>query len=114
MDRAIVAIERRGIELFARVDHGAGARAAGLQLADEELAIFGDPRVGTLLMQGDPRVGYELPLRLLVWDDAGQTKLGYRPPADLIGDFDLSDQMTVLERLGGVLEQIVAESVASS
>lgn len=42
--------------------HGGGARAAGLELADEELPIFGDPRRGTLLMQDDPEIGYELPL----------------------------------------------------
>ncbi len=113
IERAVAALQRRGIEVFARIDHGAGARAAGLQLADEEVVIFGDPRVGTLLMQSDPSIGYELPLRLLVWDDAGQTTLGYRPAVELGSEYRVADQATVLENMGGLLEQIVAESVAS-
>jgi uncharacterized protein (DUF302 family) len=112
--RAVSALERRDIQVFARVDHGEGARAAALELPDEELLIFGDPRVGTLLMQGDPRIGYELPLRLLAWDDAGQTMVAYRQPTDLAAEFAVADQADVLERMNGLLEQLVAESVAPS
>ena len=61
MDLLLAALERRGITVFARIDHGGGARAAGLELADEELVIFGDPRAGTPLMQANPEIGYELP-----------------------------------------------------
>ncbi len=110
--RVLAVLDARGIELFARVDHGGGARAAGLQLADEELLIFGDPRVGTLLMQGDPSIGYELPLRLLVWDDAGHTRIGYRPPSELADEYAVADHIEVLERMDQLLAQIVAESVA--
>jgi len=99
VERAIAALQRRGIKVFARIDHGAGARAAGLELPEEELLIFGDPRVGTFLMQSDPLIGYELPLRLLVWDDAGQTTLGYRPTTELAGDYQVADQAGVLERM---------------
>ena len=112
--RAVSALERRDIQVFARVDHGEAARAAGLELADEELLIFGDPRAGTLLMQSDPMVGYELPLRLLAWDDAGQTMVAYRQPTELAAEFAVADQADVLERMNGLLEQLVAESVAPS
>src|SRR4030081_1403704 len=78
-DRLIAALEGRGITVFARIEHGGGARAAGLELPDEELLVFGDPRAGTPLMQDDPQGGYELPLRLLVWEAGGGTLLGYRP-----------------------------------
>jgi beta-galactosidase len=114
IDRVLAVLEAHDIALFARVDHGGGARAAGLELADEELLIFGDPRVGTLLMQGDPRIGYELPLRLLVWDDAGHTRIGYRPPTELADDYGVADHLDVLERMDQLLQRIVAESVASA
>ena len=110
VDRLIAALGRRGITVFARVDHAAGARKAGLQLADEELVIFGDPRVGSLLMQRDPAVGYELPLRLLIWDAGGQTMLGYRRPTELRDDFALADQLETLRRMENLLEQIIAEA----
>jgi uncharacterized protein (DUF302 family) len=114
IDRVASALERRDIRVFARVEHSKGARAAGLELADSELLIFGDPRVGTLLMQSDPRIGYELPLRLLAWDDAGQTMVGYRQPTDLAAEYAVADQTGVLERMNGLLEQLVAEGAALS
>jgi uncharacterized protein (DUF302 family) len=109
VDRLLAALGRRGITVFAPIDHAAGARKAGLELANEVLVIFGDPRVGTMLMQADPAVGYELPLRLLVWDAGGQTMTGYRRPTELRDDFALGDQLEVLERMENLLEQITAE-----
>jgi uncharacterized protein (DUF302 family) len=110
VDRAIAALSRRGIRVFARIDHADEARKAGLELADEVLVIFGDPRVGTVLMQADAAVGYELPLRLLIWDAAGQTMIGYRRPTELRGDFALGDQLEILQRMENLLEQITSES----
>jgi uncharacterized protein (DUF302 family) len=109
VDRVIAALGRRGITVFARIDHAAGARKAGLELADEEVVIFGDPRAGTVLMEADPTVGYELPLRLLIWDAGGQTMIGYRRPTELGDDFVLADQMETLRRMQTLLEQITAE-----
>jgi len=83
VERLIAALEQRSITVFARIDHAGAAREVGLQLADEELVIFGDPRAGTLLMQTDPGVGLELPLKVLVWDADGVTTIGYRPPTEL-------------------------------
>jgi uncharacterized protein (DUF302 family) len=110
VDRLIAALGRRGIAVFARIDHAAGARKAGLELADEELVVFGDPRVGTPLMQADASVGYELPLRLLIWDARGQTMIGYRRPTELVDDFALADQLETLRRMEKLLEQITAET----
>ena len=112
-DRAVAALERRGITVFARVDHAGGARDAGLELADEELLIFGDPRAGTGLMQSDARVGYELPLRLLVWEADGQTRVGYRSPEALAESYELAACANVLRRMDGLLGQIVAEATAA-
>jgi uncharacterized protein (DUF302 family) len=111
IDRVLGALESRDIHVFARIDHAAGARAVGLELADEEVVIFGDPRAGTPLMQSDPAIGYELPLRLLAWDAGGQTRIGYRPPTELAADYEVTDRIAVLERMNQLLAQIVAESV---
>ena len=113
-DRAVLALERRGIELFARIDHGGGARSAGLELADEEVLIFGDPRAGTPLMQSDPRIGYELPLRLLIWDGAGTTLVGYRKASELAAGYAVEQRAELLERMDGLLEQLATESASPS
>ncbi len=112
MDRLVAALNRRGIAVFARVDHGGGARDAGLQLAEEEVLIFGEPRVGTPLMQDDPEIGYELPLRMLVWDAGGQTKVGYRAPVGLAASYEVADHKEILQRMGALLEALLAESTA--
>jgi uncharacterized protein (DUF302 family) len=112
-DRLVAALSGRGVTVFARIDHGDGARAVGLELQDEEVVIFGDPRAGTLLMQLDPEVGYELPLRLLVWDAGGRTLVGYRPPTELAERYAVGQGAEVLSRMTGLLEGLVAESTAS-
>src|SRR3954468_19735584 len=88
--RLVEAVERRGLTLFARIDHAAAAREAGLELADEQVVLFGNPRAGTPLMQSDPRIGVELPLRILIWADASGVLLGYRDPRELAGPYDIT------------------------
>jgi beta-galactosidase len=78
------------------------------------VVIFGDPHAGTPLMQTDPQVGYELPLRLLVWDAGGQTTIGYRRPTELVADYQLAARLDVLERMTALLEQLVAEAIAAA
>lgn len=114
VDRIVAALDARGITVFARVDHAAGARNAGLELADEQLLVFGDPRAGTGLMQEDATVGYELPLRMLVWDDGGQTRLGWRPPPELASEYSLAAHAEVLVKMGGLLEQLAAAGASGS
>jgi uncharacterized protein (DUF302 family) len=104
------ALDARGVRLFARIDHAYGARAAGLELDDEVLLLFGSPAVGTALMQADPRAGYDLPLRMLVWSQDGTTYVGYRDPATLVHTYALTDQQATVGKLRALLQQLVAEA----
>jgi uncharacterized protein (DUF302 family) len=82
MDRLETAVKAKGLTVFARVDHAAGAAAAGLPLRPTELLIFGNARGGTPLMQADQAVGIDLPLKALVYEDAsGKVWLVYNNPA---------------------------------
>ena len=81
-DRLAAAIQSRGLTLFARVDHAAGAATVGLPLRPTELLMFGNAKGGTPLMQAAQTIGIDLPLRALVWqDEAGTTWLGTNDPA---------------------------------
>jgi uncharacterized protein (DUF302 family) len=81
MDRLETEIRAQKMEIFARIDHAAGAAAAGLELRPTELIIFGNARGGTPLMQSVQTVGIDLPLKALVWEDAsGTTWLSYNEP----------------------------------
>ena len=112
MRRLLEAIERRKLTVFARIDHAGAARQAGLELADEELVIFGNPSAGTPLMQGDPRSGIELPLRILVWRAGTVAQIGYLDPRELARRYDVDQHQTTLEAMAKLLGDIVAEAVA--
>jgi uncharacterized protein (DUF302 family) len=97
--------------VFARIDHAGAAREAGLELADEQVVVFGNPRAGTPLMQSDPRIGVELPLRILVWADADGAMLGYRDPRELGGAYDVAaEQQPILEQMAGLLGELADEA----
>ena len=81
MSRLEAAVTAEGMTVFAHVDHAAGAAAAGLTLRPTDLLIFGNARGGTPLMQAVQTIGLDLPLRILVWQDAaGQTWLAWNDP----------------------------------
>ncbi|HEY4860330.1 MAG TPA: DUF302 domain-containing protein [Xanthobacteraceae bacterium] len=81
MSRFEAEVKAKGMTVFARIDHAAGAAAAGLPLRSTELLIFGNAKAGTPLMQSVQTIGIDLPLKALVWQDAsGNTWLSYNDP----------------------------------
>ena len=78
IDRLEAEIKAKGLTVFARIDHAAGAAAVGMSLRPTELLVFGNARGGTPLMQADQRIGIDLPLKALAYqDDAGKVWLAY-------------------------------------
>jgi uncharacterized protein (DUF302 family) len=108
-NRLIEAITSRGLTVFARIDHAAAASEVGLELAAEEVLIFGSPRAGTPLMQSDPRIGVELPLRMLIWTDGDGTLVGYNDPRGLATRYDVDPHHATLERMSRLLAELAAE-----
>jgi len=82
----------KGLTVFARIDHRAGAREAGLEMQDEQVLIFGNPRAGTPLMMARPLVGLDLPLRVLVWRAPdGQVWASYQDAAFIARRYGLPE-----------------------
>jgi len=82
MSRFEAELRAKGMTVFARVDHAAGAAAVGLSLRPTEVLIFGNAKAGTPLMQSMQTIGIDLPLKALVWQDAsGSTWLSYNAPS---------------------------------
>jgi uncharacterized protein (DUF302 family) len=85
MARLEAEVKAKGLTVFARVDHAAGAAAVGLSLLPTDLLIFGNAKGGTPLMQSIQTVGIDLPLKVLVWQDAaGNTWLSYNDPSWIV------------------------------
>jgi uncharacterized protein (DUF302 family) len=82
MDKLEATVKAKGLTVFARIDHAAGATAVGLPLRPTEVLIFGNAKGGTPLMQAIQTIGIDLPLKALVWQDgSGATWLSYNDPA---------------------------------
>ena len=93
-------VEARGMKVFAVVDHSGEARRAGLALRDTMVVMFGNPSAGTPVMLAAPLAALDLPLKVLVWDDSGQTKVSYTDPAALAARYGLDPPLA--ERLAGI------------
>ena len=102
VDRLSAIVAARGLTLFAVIDHSGEARAAGLELRDTKLVVFGSPAAGTPVMEAAPLAALDLPLKVLVWADGQQTKLAYTAPGALAARYGFSDELAA--RLAGIGE----------
>jgi len=110
VERLETLLRAKGVTLFAMVDHSGEAAKVGLRLRPTKLLIFGNPKAGTPLMLAAPSVAIDLPLKILVWEDAaGKVWLGYNSPAYLQQRHGLPDSL--LPNIAGVeaLAQAAAE-----
>lgn len=112
MDRLEELVKARGLNVFARIDHAAGAAKIGQTLRPTELLIFGNPQGGTPFMQCAQTVGMDLPLKALVWEDAtGQVWLSYNDPAYLAQRHEVPAcpaAEALRKALSGMTEAVVA------
>jgi uncharacterized protein (DUF302 family) len=112
MSRLEATVKQRGLTVFARVDHAAGAAKVGKSLRPTELLIFGNPQGGTPLMECAQSAGIDLPLKALVWqDEAAQVWLGYNDPAFLArrhGATSCPVVENLRKALSGLAEAVVA------
>jgi uncharacterized protein (DUF302 family) len=100
----------RGLKVFAVIDHSGEAKGRGLDLRDTRVVIFGSPEAGTPIMAAVPLAALDLPLKVLVWDDDGQTKVSYTAPSALAARYRLSSELA--GRLAGIevlTDAVVAE-----
>ena len=115
MDRLEAALKAKGLTIFARVDHAAGAAEVGLPLRPTELLIFGNARGGTPLMQANQTVGIDLPLKALVWQDAsGKTWLSYNDPAWIAGRHRLGHEVDATVAAMTALLDVTAKAATVS
>ena len=97
-------LAQKGIQVFADIDHAAGAKNVGLPLRPTRVLIFGNPQAGTPLMESQQTIGLDLPLRVLVWEDeAGKVWLTYHRPEFLARRHHVLDHDEAVKALGAGL-----------
>lgn len=113
MSRLEAAVKAKGMTVFARIDHAAGASSVGMSLNPTEVLIFGNARGGTPLMQAGQTIGIDLPLKALVWQDAsGETWLSYNDPVWIAARHGLSGKEAVIANLAAALDSVTSAAVA--
>lgn len=109
VDRLSQIVAAKGMTLFDVIDHSGEAELAGLELRDTKLVIFGSPKGGTPVMQAVPVAALDLPLKAVVWDDHGKTRVTYATPPALAARYGLSDELAApLGAIDAVTDAVVA------
>jgi uncharacterized protein (DUF302 family) len=113
-ERFVNKAKKRGLTIFKRVDHRAGAASVDMDLRPTRVVIFGNPKGGTPLMQCAQTVGIDLPMKALIWEDgSGQAWLGYNDPAYLAKRHELSD-CPALAKVEKLLAELARDTVAEA
>ncbi len=115
LDRLEGILKKRGLTIFARVDHAAGAKKAGMEMKPTQLLVFGNPKMGTPLMLSNRRIGIDLPIKVLAWeDDKSMVWLAYNDPAYLKSRHGISDKDPVFGKMTGALGKLTDAATAKA
>lgn len=105
LDRLTATLKKGGIILMARINHAANVKTAGIELRPMELLIFGNPRLGGPLMQSNPQIGVDLPLKVLAWQDKnGKVWMAYTAPDTLKTRYGIKDRDAVFAKMTSALQ----------
>lgn len=110
IDRLEAILTEKGIKIFARFDHGAEAKAVDLALPPTEVLVFGDPKVGTFLMQDDAMIAFELPLKVMATETEAGSVVSYQNMNEMAVAYKLSDHLPVSEKIASFLDQVVKQA----
>lgn len=110
VSRLLDLLESKGQKVFTVIDQRAEARTVGLDLRETTLVVFGNPAVGTHIMDAAPQAALDLPLKILVWSDAdGVTQVSYTDPSVLSARYGLGAELVgPLESIHGLTDALVA------
>lgn len=116
LDRLEEALVGEGFTVMARVDHSGHAAKAGLELRPTQVLLFGNPSLGTRLMQAEQTLAIDLPSKALAWQDAaGRVRLGYRNLRAVLADHDgLAGARAAIEQLASTIDRATDAAVAPS
>lgn len=113
-DRLESILNAKGMTVFARIDHAAGARKAGKTMAPTELVVFGNPKVGTPLMLCSRSIAIDLPQKALIWeDDSGAVWISYNDPQYLKLRHNTQGCDPVLQKVATALGNFAGKAAAA-
>jgi uncharacterized protein (DUF302 family) len=115
LDRLETVLEKKGVTIFARVNHTAGAEGAGIELRPTELLIFGNPKLGSHFFTSRQTAGIDLPMKALAWQDAdGQVWLTYNDPQYIADRHGIADRGEIVQKMTGALDKMTNAAIGAA
>jgi uncharacterized protein (DUF302 family) len=109
MDSLENLVRNKGLTVFVRIDHSAGAAEVGEEMLPTQLLMFGNPAIGTNLMTSQRTVGVDLPIKVLIWEEPdGKVWIAYNDPAYLAKRHGIDDRDAVLDKMGRAVKGLVS------
>ena len=113
MDSLENLVRNKGLTVFARIDHAAGAAQVGEEMLPTQLLMFGNPAIGTNLMTSQRTVGVDLPIKVLIWEEPdGKVWIAYNDPAYLAKRHGIDDRDAVLDKMGRAVKGLVSAAAS--
>lgn len=113
MGKLVAAVKGAGAGIVGRVNHAAAAKKIGMDIAPNEVLIFGNPKLGSPVFVENPAAGLDLPMRVVVYEDKdGSVKLAYHPPARLSTDHQIPADLKPLAMMTGALGKLTDAAIA--
>lgn len=107
LDRLEAIVKKNGLTVFARIDHAGGAKSVGVAMKPNQMLMFGSPKLGTPLLVSNPRIGVDLPIKVLAWEDAaGASWVAYTDPQVLKARYGITDRDPVFAKMAGALAKM--------
>ena len=110
-EETVVALQKelnsRGITIFATIDHKKAAEAVGESMPPATVLIVGNPKVGTALMQENPRLAIELPLKILIYEENKIVKIRYEKIAAMGEKYHIKQNFATAEKIDSAMQQLI-------
>ena len=115
-EETVVALQKelnsRGITIFATIDHQKAAEAVGESMQPATVLIVGNPKLGTALMQENPRFAIELPLKILIYEDGKKVNICYEKIAAIAKKYDIKQNFSTAEKIDSAMQQLIKSSIS--
>jgi len=105
-------LKSKGITVFATIDHQAAAKAVGEKLAPTTVLIVGNPKIGTALMQENPRFAIELPLKILIYEENKTVNIRYEKIAAIAEKYHIKQNFATAEKIDTAMLQLIKSSIS--
>ena len=105
-------LKSKGITVFATIDHQAAAKAVGEKLAPATVLIVGNPKIGTALMQENPRFAIELPLKILIYEENKTVNIRYEKIAAIAEKYHIKQNFATAEKIDTAMLQLIKSSIS--